>query len=181
MSAGNDTLSYDWQIGAIASSKTGAPFWLHANTNGDISSSPYSGNIHLGIYKANLHNERWWDYDFGVQLTGRLQSRPTGSTQPIATGYFKTERGASLGIAGYDLEDEHLLWHFDDGDANRASPIVAGDTVYGPGGKPAIQGGQCLHAAVLGFDHPVSGERIRLEAPLPQYFSDFLEKLRRDV
>lgn len=88
VSAGNDTLSYDWQIGAIASSKTGAPFWLHANTNGDISSSPYSGNIHLGIYKANLHNERWWDYDFGVQLTGRLQSRPTGSTQPIATGYF---------------------------------------------------------------------------------------------
>jgi 23S rRNA pseudouridine1911/1915/1917 synthase len=56
---------------------------------------------------------------------------------------------------------------------------VAGDTVYGPGGTPAISGGQCLHAAVLGFTHPVTGERIRIEAPLPDYFSNFLSSLRR--
>lgn len=56
---------------------------------------------------------------------------------------------------------------------------VAGDTVYGPGGRPAIEGGQCLHAALLGFTHPVTGERIRIEAPLPDYFNAFLEKLRR--
>ncbi len=55
---------------------------------------------------------------------------------------------------------------------------VAGDPVYGPGGKPAIEGGQCLHAAVLGFTHPVSGERIRFEAPLPDYFETFLTGLR---
>ena len=53
---------------------------------------------------------------------------------------------------------------------------VAGDPVYGPG-KPALQGGQCLHAAVLGFTHPVTGERIRTEAPLPEYFTDFLRKI----
>ena len=58
---------------------------------------------------------------------------------------------------------------------------VAGDTVYGPGGKPALPGGQCLHAAVLGFTHPVSGERMRFEAPLPDYFTDFINRLRRDV
>lgn len=54
---------------------------------------------------------------------------------------------------------------------------VAGDPVYGPGGKPALPGGQCLHAATLGFTHPVSGERIKIEAPLPDYFSDFLKKV----
>ena len=55
---------------------------------------------------------------------------------------------------------------------------VAGDPVYGPGGKPALEGGQCLHAAVLGFTHPVKGERIKLSAPLPPYFESFLSRLR---
>lgn len=54
---------------------------------------------------------------------------------------------------------------------------VAGDTVYG-NKKPALPGGQCLHAAVLGFDHPITNERIRLEAPLPEYFTNFIRKIR---
>lgn len=56
---------------------------------------------------------------------------------------------------------------------------VAGDPVYGPGGTPALNGGQCLHAAVLGFTHPATGERIRIESDLPEYFTEFLEKIRR--
>ena len=53
---------------------------------------------------------------------------------------------------------------------------VAGDPVYGP--KNGVDlGGQCLHAAVLEFDHPLSGERIRLEAPLPDWFEAFLTKI----
>ncbi len=57
---------------------------------------------------------------------------------------------------------------------------VAGDTVYGLGGKPALEGGQCLHAAMLGFTHPVSGERIVINSPLPDYFTAFLAKIRRN-
>lgn len=37
---------------------------------------------------------------------------------------------------------------------------------------------QALHAAVLGFTHPVSGEEMRFEAPLPQDMSDLIETLR---
>ncbi|MDE4133707.1 RluA family pseudouridine synthase [Phaeobacter sp. QD34_3] len=37
---------------------------------------------------------------------------------------------------------------------------------------------QALHAAVLGFVHPVSGEDMRFEAPLPQDMQDLLEALR---
>lgn len=37
---------------------------------------------------------------------------------------------------------------------------------------------QALHAAVLGFDHPVTGEKLRFEAPLPQDISDLLAALR---
>ena len=56
---------------------------------------------------------------------------------------------------------------------------VAGDTVYGP--KKPVPGlvGQCLHAAKLGFRHPVTGEELHFEAPLPDYFAAYLEKLRR--
>lgn len=57
---------------------------------------------------------------------------------------------------------------------------VAGDTVYGPGGKPALEGGQCLHSATLGFTHPVSGERKVINSPLPDYFTAFLSKIRRN-
>ncbi|MGR3662395.1 MAG: RluA family pseudouridine synthase, partial [Paracoccaceae bacterium] len=37
---------------------------------------------------------------------------------------------------------------------------------------------QALHAAVLGFAHPVSGEALRFEAPLPDDMTDLIEKLR---
>lgn len=37
---------------------------------------------------------------------------------------------------------------------------------------------QALHAAVLGFEHPVTKENIRFEAPLPQDMQDLLSALR---
>lgn len=55
---------------------------------------------------------------------------------------------------------------------------VAGDPVYGPGNGVKSLNGQCLHAAVLGFTHPVTGERIRIESPLPDYFTDFLRRIK---
>ncbi|MEP3675572.1 RluA family pseudouridine synthase [Sulfitobacter sp.] len=36
---------------------------------------------------------------------------------------------------------------------------------------------QALHAAVLGFEHPISGEAIRFEAPLPEDMAGLLELL----
>jgi len=40
---------------------------------------------------------------------------------------------------------------------------------------------QALHAAVLGFDHPVTGETVRFEAPLPQDMADLLDVVRLAV
>ena len=37
---------------------------------------------------------------------------------------------------------------------------------------------QALHAAVLGFRHPVSGEDLRFEAPIPEDMTDLLAALR---
>lgn len=62
--------------------------------------------------------------------------------------------------------------------AHKGHP-VAGDTVYGPKNTPKSLQGQCLHAGVIGFVHPRSGEYLEFEAPLPEYFENFLSKLRK--
>ena len=56
-------------------------------------------------------------------------------------------------------------------------PIV-GDEVYSNGKNPFNVKGQMLHAAKLTFKHPKTGEKITVEAPLPQYFKDVLNILK---
>lgn len=55
---------------------------------------------------------------------------------------------------------------------------IAGDAVYGPKKVITELKGQCLHAGLIGFVHPRTGEYIEIEAELPKYFTDFLLKLR---
>lgn len=54
---------------------------------------------------------------------------------------------------------------------------VAGDTVYGGAGNDRPSGGQCLHAATIGFVHPASGIEMNFTAPLPDYFKEFLNTI----
>jgi len=58
-------------------------------------------------------------------------------------------------------------------------PIV-GDSVYSNGKNPFEVEGQMLHAKSLEFKHPTSGEILKLEAPLPQYFKNVLDKLEEN-
>ncbi|MGH6796952.1 MAG: RluA family pseudouridine synthase [Roseiarcus sp.] len=68
---------------------------------------------------------------------------------------------------------------------------VLGDSVYGSGFKTkaarlgedakaalAALGRQALHASVLGFEHPATGESLRFESPPPEDFSYLLKALR---
>ena len=55
-------------------------------------------------------------------------------------------------------------------------PLV-GDEVYGPAKCPFKLQGQCLHAMVLGFVHPRTGEYMEFSAELPEYFENLLKKL----
>ena len=56
---------------------------------------------------------------------------------------------------------------------------VAGDPVYGPHNCITSLHGQCLHAKTLGFIHPITGEQLRFDSELPEYFTHFLATLRR--
>lgn len=56
---------------------------------------------------------------------------------------------------------------------------LLGDEVYKGGRKINIKlNGQCLHARVLGFTHPTTGEYVETIAPLPEYFEHLLETLK---
>ena len=55
---------------------------------------------------------------------------------------------------------------------------LLGDSVYGPKKQPFNLKGQVLHARVLGFVHPVTGEYMEFESPLPEYFQKLLERCR---
>jgi 23S rRNA pseudouridine1911/1915/1917 synthase len=58
-------------------------------------------------------------------------------------------------------------------------PIV-GDPTYSRARRlPVALPGQALHAVQLGLNHPVSGERMVCEAPLPAVFDKLLAVLRR--
>jgi 23S rRNA pseudouridine1911/1915/1917 synthase len=74
--------------------------------------------------------------------------------------------------------------------AHIGHPLL-GDEVYGSGFKTKAKrlsspaqdalvrlGRQALHAAVLGFEHPVTSETLRFECPLPRDMSELLAALR---
>jgi 23S rRNA pseudouridine1911/1915/1917 synthase len=76
--------------------------------------------------------------------------------------------------------------------ASIGHPLL-GDSVYGAGfktkaarlGEPAkaalaALGRQALHAAVLGFEHPATGEALRFESPPPRDFLRLTNALRAD-
>ena len=58
-------------------------------------------------------------------------------------------------------------------------PLV-GDPLYGPK-KPALGAhSQALHAKVLGFVHPLTGEYMEFDSTLPEEFECMLERLRNE-
>jgi 23S rRNA pseudouridine1911/1915/1917 synthase len=70
---------------------------------------------------------------------------------------------------------------------HRGSPVI-GDLMYGWDRKlpselaraAAAFGRQALHAATLGFDHPVSGKRMSFSSPLPADMQQLVDLFRRE-
>lgn len=57
---------------------------------------------------------------------------------------------------------------------------VLGDAVYSNGKNVWNEKGQCLHAKSLVFSHPMTEKEMKIEAPLPEYFSEILEECRKE-
>lgn len=57
---------------------------------------------------------------------------------------------------------------------------VVGDMVYSNGKNEFGVEGQMLHAKSLDFKHPITGKQMHLEAEMPKYFKEIIEKLEKD-
>lgn len=62
--------------------------------------------------------------------------------------------------------------------ASIGHPLL-GDELYGFSKAPYHLEGQTLHAMVIGFIHPSTGEYLEITAPLPAYFEHLLEILQK--
>ncbi|MCR5602988.1 MAG: RluA family pseudouridine synthase [Lachnospiraceae bacterium] len=54
---------------------------------------------------------------------------------------------------------------------------VVGDELYCPYKPPCSLQGQTLHAGVIGFIHPTTGEYMEFSAPLPEYFEMLIKRI----
>lgn len=64
--------------------------------------------------------------------------------------------------------------------AHIGHPLV-GDPVYGYKKQKIKAEGQLLHAKVLGFIHPTTGQYMEFQSELPQYFDKVLTFLRKEL
>lgn len=96
--------------------------------------------------------------------------------KPAVTHYRVLERFGSYTSCEFRLETgrtHQIRVHM----ASIGHPLL-GDDVYGPSRCPFRLNGQTLHAMVLGFRHPRTGQYMEWTAPLPPYFAELLETLR---
>ncbi len=56
---------------------------------------------------------------------------------------------------------------------------VVGDTTYSSGKNPFGVDSQMLHSHILGFVHPTKNKYMEFEAPIPKYFEEIINKLRK--
>jgi 23S rRNA pseudouridine1911/1915/1917 synthase len=115
---------------------------------------------------------------------GRSQRTPTkmavrASGRPAQTAYEVTERMERPARTLLELRlttgrTHQIRVHV----AAIGRPIV-NDPRYGRHREPALAEGRVfLHAATLGFDHPVTGARVRVESPLPADLAALLARSR---
>ena len=105
----------------------------------------------------------------------RMAIVPDGRTARTHWEVLERLRGAALIQARLTTGRTHQIRvHM----ASIGHPVL-GDPLYGPKRSPyPVTGGQLLHAWRIGFDHPVTGQRMEFEAEPEERFNRWLEKLR---
>ena len=147
--------------------------------------------IYLAVCNGVLTGGGAIDAPVGRHRVDRKRMCVRDDGKPAVTHYTVLERFAAHTEVRVRLETgrtHQIRVHF----AHRRHALV-GDPVYG--GRLALPSGaserlvevlrrfrrQALHAAELGFEHPGTGEALRVEAPLPDDFEELLDALREDA
>lgn len=129
------------------------------------------------VYNNFIEDEGRIEAPIGRDPKNRLKQAVVSGGRYAATNYKVLERFGKFTYIELALETgrtHQIRVHM----AYKKHPLL-GDTVYGPQSNSLGVSSQMLHAMVLGFVHPVTGEYVEFESPLPQEFQTVLEKLRR--
>lgn len=133
------------------------------------------GQVDLPIHEAYVAGRR------------RVASREDEDALPAVTRWRVLERFAGAALLELELEtgrQHQIRLHL----AHVGLPVI-GDPVYAEAAprarrrpsrgsqRPAPR--QMLHARVLGLAHPLTGQTVRVESPLPADFAALLARLRR--
>ncbi len=134
------------------------------------------GSIRLPL-KKQLDRQRWLALMVPVRRGGLYAQTDYRRLELLQ---YRGERFSLVEAQAKTGRTHQLRAHF----AAIGCPIV-GDDLYG---QPELNERlrrelglhrQLLHAAALEFTHPATGQLVRLDAPLPVDFADFLQQLRR--
>ncbi|MCQ2551206.1 MAG: RluA family pseudouridine synthase [Clostridia bacterium] len=135
-------------------------------------------------YVALVHNNITSDKGvisepIGRDPKNRLRMAVTSvGSKPAVTHYEVLERFGQYTLVKCNLETgrtHQIRVHM----AYIKHPLV-GDLVYGPKKSKINVEGQLLHAKVIGFKHPRTGEYMEFSSEIPEVFSQVLDRLRKE-
>lgn len=152
-------------------------------------------NAHTSL--ASQIKEHSLDREYRAVICGHLREKsgvvdaPIGRSAADRKKMCVTDKNSKNAVTHYEVLEEYSGYSFvrlrlETGRTHQIrvhmaylGHPVAGDPLYGSCDRFGVLQGQCLHAGLIGFTHPASGERIRLEAPLPDYFNEFLRRIKQ--
>jgi 23S rRNA pseudouridine1911/1915/1917 synthase len=118
------------------------------------------------------------DAPIGRDPGNRLRQKVTDKNAKEAiTNYSVVERLGQYTLIEARLETgrtHQIRVHM----AYKGHPLL-GDYVYGPKKNSFNVDGQLLHAYLLGFVHPKTGQYLEFQSPLPSEFEQILNRLRK--
>ena len=130
------------------------------------------------VYNNFSDDEGTVDAPIGRDPKNRLRQAVTQQNSKRAVTHYKVlERMGKFTLIEARLETgrtHQIRVHM----SHIKHPLL-GDFVYGPAKNPYGIQGQMLHAKILGFVHPTTGEYMEFESELPAEFKQALEKLRK--
>ena len=126
---------------------------------------------------GNVKEDVRIELPIGRHKTDRKKMAVVADGRYAATRFTVEERYKGYTLLRADLETgrtHQIRVHL-----SHIGHSVVGDPVYGRKEHPFKLNGQLLHAFMLSFSHPATGEEMTFTSPLPDYFADVLSRLQK--